>query len=414
MKSHPYLSRSLESKLSELFRHFPVVVVSGARQVGKSTLLTHLFPKFHRVVFDPVQDIEGARRDPDLFLQNRKTLVILDEIQYVPELVPAVKRYLEKDRRPGQFLITGSQQWNVMKLLAESLAGRAVFLDLDGLSLIELGHKPTKDNWLKSWLETQDPQILQKGSRFSSGLSIAERIWRGFFPEAQFLPKNLIPDFYAAYHRTYVERDIRQMGNISDLPLFGRFFRLCAALTAQETNYNDLGREFGVTPQTARRWVQLLKATFLWVEIPAYTQRTVKRISHSPKAYLADTGLACWSLAIPAPTSVTAHPSWGALFETAAVMEIRKRLRTLAVEPILYHWRSHGGAEVDLILEWNGTLYPIEMKASSHPGAYDARGLQAFRKTWPRKKIAPGLILSPSENFYQVADHEYVVPWDRV
>lgn len=226
------------------------------------------------------------------------------------------------------------------------------------------------------------------------------------------LPLNLLPDFHRAYQNTYIERDIRQIADISDLQLFSRFFRLCAALTAQEINHSELGRELGITPQTAGRWLDLLKATFQWSEIPAYSGNTLKRISNKSKGYISDTGLACWAQAISSPEVIPSHPLWGALFETAVVNEIRKQCRFMATPPHLYHWRSHGGAEVDLLLEWNGKIFPIEIKANSRPSRKDTRSLQSFRKTYPQLLIENGLVLAPSESSAKLSDQDYCLPWD--
>ncbi len=409
---HKYIPRLISQKLKELFAYFPVVIISGARQVGKSTLLEHTFPKIERVVFDPIVDIEGAKTDPDLFLRNRPAPIILDEIQYVPKLVPTIKRQLEKKRKNSQFLITGSQQWEVMRQLAESLAGRAVFIDLDGFNLLELARNKSKESWLEYWLKT--PKKVRKNSikQLELKYSLYEQIWRGFLPETYFLPKNLIADYLLAYERTYIERDIRLMAEISNLSLFSKFFRLCAALTAQEINFSELGRELGITPQTSTRWLELLKSTFQWLEIPAYSGNTIKRLSNKPKGYISDPGLACFALAISTPETLGGHPKWGSIFESAVVSEIKKQCRLLPSPPNLYHWRTHGGAEVDLILEIDNKFYPIEIKGKSHPTKSDASGIAAFRKTYPNLNIQKGLIIAASETFYDLADDLAVMPWN--
>lgn len=406
--SHPIYHRALQSKLQALFQNFPVVVISGARQVGKSTLLRLLWPQTPHVVFDPVLDIENARAEPDLFLNNRKPPLILDEIQYAPELVPSIKRRLEKNRAPGQYLLTGSQQWNVMKVLAESLAGRAAFLDLEGFHLAELAQKP-QANWLKKWLEQTSQNEF---SRLPLSRGSYEQVWRGFLPEIEFLPQDLIPSYFAGYQRTYIERDVRLLENISDLSEFSRFFRLCGALTGQEINYSQLGRDIGITPPTAKKWLQILQATFQWFETSAYSGNTVKRVSGKAKGYLTDTGLAAWSMAISSPEALASHPQWGAIFESAVINDIRKLSASLTVQPKFYHWRSHAGAEVDLILEWNGFFYPMEIKAKAHPSPSDASGLNAFRKTFPKLPLKPGLVIAPAESFYPLTEQDFVMPWD--
>lgn len=412
MSEKRYIFRSITAKLQDLFQHFPVVVLSGARQVGKSTLLEHTFPKIPRVIFDPIVDVENARSDPDLFLDNRLPPVILDEVQYAPELVPAIKRRLERDRRPGQYLLTGSQQWGVMKLLSESLAGRAVFLDLEGFSLAEVSQSLPGDFWLEAWMREPGAFISGRRDRLPLTRTVYEQIWRGFLPEAHFLPARLVSTFHEAYQKTYIERDVGYLAELSDVRLFSRFFRLCSALTAQEINRSQFGRELGVTPQTAGRWLNILHSTFQWFEIPPYSGNAIKRLSGKSKGYLGDTGMICNTQAIGTPDALGGHPLWGSLFETAVVCEIRKRSRMMDSPPNLYHWRSHGGGEVDLLLEWNGKFYPLEIKGKSHPTRADIRGIEAFRKTYPRLQIPAAGVIAPCESFSKISEDVHLFPWD--
>lgn len=278
--------------LQDLFANFAVVVVNGARQVGKTTLLRQLYPTLDYVVFDASLDLEQARSEPDLFLKNHPTPLILDEIQYAPELVASIKRAVDANAaRAGQFLLTGSQQWQVMASLAESLAGRVAFVELAGLSLSELTQTQaqTANNlWLARWMAAQERNEHEafvawsrSATRYSG--SLQEWLWRGFMPRAQTLELSLVPDFWAGYHRTYVERDARLAGEVGDWHDFGRFVRLMSALTAQEINHSQLGREIGVTPKTAQRWLRMMQATYQWFELPPFFANRIKRVSKSPK-----------------------------------------------------------------------------------------------------------------------------------
>ncbi len=408
-----FLPRFLSPRLQTLFRSFPVVVVSGARQVGKSTLLKHVFGDLgDLVVFDPVQDIGNARKDPDLFLDNHPAPAILDEIQYVPELVAALKRRVDQDRRPGQYLLTGFQQWHVMKSLAESLAGRAVFLDLEGFCLGELAGGDPAGTWLAGWLE--DPEHFMDHGRTPLALPYGpfELVWRGSLPDATQLPKDVLPDFWGAYFRTYVERDVRLLAEISDWHAFGQFVRVAAALSTQEINASHLGRELGITPQTARRWLDLLVGTFQWFEVPAYSGNVIKRVSGKSKGYLADTGLACWAQAITTPAALGGHPLWGPLFETFIAAELRKQMTLLSPPPRLHHWRSSAGAEVDFLLEANGRFFPIEVKARTRVSRTDTRGIRAFRDTYPALDVAPGLVIAPCERMERISETDFSLPWN--
>jgi len=408
-----YIKRILTDKLYKLAESFPVVVVSGARQVGKSTLLQNtLGMDAEIVVFDPVIDIENARQDPELFLNNHPPPLILDEIQYAPELVASIKRRIDLNRSPGQYILTGSQQWGVMKSMSESLAGRAVFLDLDSFCLLEISQSDSTMPWIARYLTAPDKFLATSQSRLAHETTLYEQLWRGFLPESQFLATEVIPDFLNAYQRTYIERDVRLLAEVSNLQLFGRFLQLVSALTAQEINHSQLGRELGLTPQTAQRWLDILKATFQWFEIPAYSGNLIKRVSTKPKGYIADTGLACSTQAISTPKAIGGHPLWGAIFETAVAAELRKQTAFLSPTPNFYHWRAYSGAEVDIILEYNGIFHPIEIKAKTNPSRRDTMGISAFRKRYSQIKIAKGLVIAPCSGIIQLSEYDYAIPWD--
>ncbi len=410
-----FLPRSAEQRLSALMKRLPAVVVTGARQVGKSTLLRHaLRDAADFVVFDPVVDVENARRDPELFLDNHRTPLVLDEVQYAPELLPSLERRIDRDRSPGRYVLTGSQQWGVLATVAESLAGRAAFLDLDGFSLRESLEATAEKHWLDAWLESPE-SVADRGVRRLGGeVALFERIGRGSLPEAHFLPLDTIPDFHLAYQRTYIERDARLLAEVADWQQFGMFVRLVAALTGQELNRSQLGREIGVSPRTAERWLGILRATFQWFEVPAYSGNTVKRVASKAKGYVADTGFACHALAISTPNAVASHPAWGALFETAVYAEIRKAVSLMWPRPFAHHWRTGAGAEIDLLLERDGTFFPIEVKGATRPSRGDPTGITAFRKTYPKLRVARGLVVTPCEKLEPLSESDWAMPWDAV
>lgn len=410
---HMYKNRLIKNRLKQLFKRFPVVVVSGARQVGKSTLLKHEFGKnVEIVVFDPITDIQNARRDPELFLRNNKTPLILDEIQYAPQLVPVIKRLIDEKRTAGQYILTGSQQWEVMKNLAESLAGRAVFIDMEGFSISESTEDIPAKSWLEKWLENPEKFISQTKQRHQSPISVFEQIWRGGLPEAQYIDEAYLADYFMSYIRTYIERDLRVFAEVQNVELFARFIRLAAALTAQEINFSQFGRELGITPQTSGRWLSMLQSTFQWSNIPAYSGNLIKRLSKKAKGYFNDTGIACFAQAISSPQALSGHPLWGSMFETAVVAEIRKLSAVLSSRPNLYHWRLNSGAEVDIILERDGFYYPIEIKAGQQPSRSDASNMDIFRKSYPKLKVKPGLVIAPTNEFIQLSATSYALPWD--
>lgn len=409
-----YKDRVITNKLVRLFKNFPVVAITGARQIGKSTLLEHVFPETEMVVFDPVVDIMDVRRDPDFFLDNHRSPLILDEIQFAPELVPAIKRRVDKVRKPGQYILTGSQQWAVMKNISESLAGRALFVDMDSFCLSEINECIPQQSWLERWMQGDIESFGQSHSRIECSRTLTEQLWRGWLPKTDQIDIDDIPTYYRSYLQTYIERDARLQADVSDWQQFGKFVQLAAALTSQEINYSQMGSKVGMSYKTVQRWLMVLKATFQWYEVPAFSSNTLKKIRGKSKGYIADTGLACSLNLISSYKALLGHPMIGAFFETAVVSEIRKMSYSMNTPPQMYHWRSYGGAEVDLILEMDGILFPIEIKLTSNPARRDTVGITAFRKTYPNQKIAPGLVICPCEKFMKISDQDYALPWDTL
>ncbi len=413
-----YKTRLLESKLRSYHDAFPCVVLVGARQVGKSTLIQHIFSgKAKSFVFDPVQDNHGARQDPDLFLRNNPPPLILDEIQYAPELVGAIKRSIDRDRRPGQFILTGSQQWGVIRRLAESLAGRAAILELHGFAICELAER-SDGGWLHYWLSTAPDARAAQSERAFRGFASAEqrpsvRIWRGAFPEPQTLPEDVVPGWFLGYASTYIQRDVRLMVEARDEARLADFFALCAALTAQEVNASQLGRDIGLAHTTSRRWLDVLRGTHQWFELPAYTRNAVKRVSQRAKGYLWDTGLACHFMRISSPEAVSGHPAFGALFETLVVGDCVRQAQYEKTVPAAWHYRCHSGAEVDLILERDGLLYPIEIKAASNPTPRDAYGIEVFQQEYG-KQATTGLLIHAGRDILRIADRCLAIPYDLI
>jgi len=407
-----YYSRHLEKKLIKLATQFKVVLLLGARQVGKSTLLGHCFPQLKHITFDPLVDDYGAKEDPVRFLNNFPAPIILDEIQYCQSLLSSIKRYVDQSDQKGQYLLTGSQNISVLKYAADSMAGRVGIMQLDSFTVDEIAQKP--QNFLQYYLE--DPQQFIK--KFSGLLplkhSLYEMIWRGTMPDTIEFSNDDIGNYFNSYIKTYIERDVRLLENIHNLTDFERFVRLSAALTAQEINYTQLGREIGISRLTAAKWLDILKHTYLWCEIPSYHRNTIKRISKKTKGFLFDTGIACYLQRVSSPDALSAHPMLGALFENFVSTNLLKLANTVSVPPIAYHWRTNSGAEVDLIFERDGKLYPIEIKCKSQISKHDIKGLKSFYETYPNQPIMPGVVISAGNECYEIDDNIFVVPWNAM
>lgn len=405
-----YKKRLLEEKLQQLGKAFPAIVLTGARQVGKSTLLKHLLPKAQHIVFDPTIDVSNARQDPELFLNHLQIPAILDEIQYAPELLSTIKRYIDENKTAGQYWITGSQNLNVLKNVSESLAGRAAVLSLYPMTLAERYNDATC--WIIYYLK--DPKKFLRQSLKRLKQPLASVIWKGGYPGLIAISEELQSDALRSYMSTYIERDVRLLSEVSDLQEFSRFVQLIANLTAQEIHFTQLGREIGISPKTAERWLNLLKSTYQWQELPAYSGNTIKRISTKGKGYFIDTALACHLMHITTVNALLGHPKLGALFETCVVNDILRQLPLLRGHPAVYHWRSHAGAEVDLLLEIDNVYYPIEIKCKTRPTKNDLRGIQAFRQTYPELTIAPGLIICAIEEVLPLGEDCFAVPFDLI
>lgn len=408
-----FKQRHLSSRIVEASKYFKVILVVGARQVGKSTLLNHLFPQVKTIVFDPDQDLFGARKDPDLFLSSFAGPLILDEVQYAPELLPALKRRVDQSQAKGQYFLTGSQNMSMLRNVAESMAGRVAVVHLENFTLQEtlgLGNQPV---WLQHYLENPDTFFMSGAAR-ATPYNLVETLWRGGFPGSSDMPSSQIPVFFQSYIQTYLQRDVRLMENIQQLAEFDRFLGLIASLTAQEINASQLGREIGISPQTARRWLDILAYSYQWAELFPYHGNAIKRLSGKKKGIIKDTGLACYLQRMPSPESLAVSPKLGHLFETWVINNLQQQSTALSMPPNIYHWRTGGGAEVDVVLEWNDQLYPIEVKCKSNVGKGDLSGMKAFRQTYDGLKVMPGLVIYAGTECYRLDDTTLALPWNFI
>jgi hypothetical protein len=405
-----YRNRWLETKIIDLLAHFPIVAILGARQTGKSTLVEHLpVSGLKTVVFDPVMDRFGALEDPDLFLQNQPEPLFLDEVQHAPEVLAALKRRVDADRRPGRHVISGSQNLAVLRSVSESLAGRVAVLRLLPLGTAEIEGRAGDPGFLWHWLF--EPGFEPGGWRCSPPRGVFQRLWRGGMPGLLDLPDRLVTDYFSSYVQTYVERDVRTAAEPESLRDFGRFFGLLAALTAGEVNHNQLGRDLGLSRGTAVKWGDIAAATYQWVEVPAWSRNAVKRISGKPKGYLTDPGLACFLQSVSSADALAAHPLAGQLFETWIALEVMKRRESWPVRPAVHHFRAHSGAEVDLVLELDGRLHPVEVKLGTNPTRADCRGFDGLAAACPGIEIGRKLVVAACEEVRRLREDTWAVPW---
>lgn len=389
MASGSYTPRSLAAAVRRAARTFPAVLVTGARQTGKTTLLRNQAgARFSYVSLERPDVRARAVADPEGFLTDAGTPLILDEIQYAPELLHYVKDRIDEDRRPGRWLLTGSQTFALMKGVSQSLAGRVAVLSLDPLSTAEAAGRADLPS-----VPALLSRVFGGGRRRGRGIAAlpdaADWLLRGGYPEPRLDRRVDRELWFSSYVQTYLERDVRDLVRVSDLEAFRQFLFLVAARTGQPLNLAELGAEIGISPPTARQWLSVLQTSQVVHLLPPFHRNLGKRIRKSPKLYVMDTGLATFLLGLHGRDAVLQGPSFGALMETAVVSEWVKAFRASGLQPPLSFWRTSDGHEVDLVIEYGGTTYGLEVKATASPNPGHASGLVRWaRAAGPATRVA--------------------------
>lgn len=332
------IERSAAKSLKQLAQGFPVVAVTGPRQAGKTTLVRTIYPEKPYVSLEDLDVRDLAMNDPRGFLAQYPDGAILDEVQRCPDLFSYLQSNVDNDKRPGRFVLAGSQQFGLLSGITQSLAGRVAMLSLLPFSLSELQNSQSAPDSLETLL------------------------FQGLYPPIY----DMKPDpahWYDNYIRTYVERDVRQLINVRDLNTFQRFVRMCAAHTGQLLNLSSLANDCGINHMTAKAWISVLEASYLVTLLPPHFNNFNKRLVKSPKLYFLDTGLAARLLGLQTPEQLALHPQRGALFETWVVSELLKARFNQALSSNLYFWRDHVGNEIDILIEQANRLIPVEAKS---------------------------------------------------
>lgn len=364
-----YIHRIMESKLNNLSEHFPVVIVCGARQVGKTTLLNRLKElsaneknkQIQYVTLDYPRIRNLAREDPELFLQQYRAPLIIDEIQYAPELLSYIKIYVDRSGQNGMYYLTGSQMFHMMHNVSESLAGRVGILSMYSLSRAEIEQRPST---------SFRPDRVPMTESDDTITDLFEKIYRGGMPRMITDKDLLAEDYFGAYMQTYLERDIRDLVHIKEEGRFLKFLSCTAARTSQEVNLADLAKDVEIDRKTADSWLSILVSSGLVYLLPPYSGNTIKRIVKRPKLYFMDTGLACYLSMWNNPRALELSAMAGAMFENYVISEIIKGYANQGIDARsrLCYYRDNNGMEIDLIILENGRLYPVEIKKSADPG----------------------------------------------
>jgi predicted AAA+ superfamily ATPase len=385
------IPRTLQPALRALARKFPIVTVTGPRQAGKTTLCRATFPDKRYVSLEAPDVREYAARDPRAFLGEIRDGAILDEVQHVPDLLSYLQVEVDAHPHRGRFILTGSANFALLQTISQSLAGRTALLNLLPLALDE----------------------LRQSSR--PPVDLFDVLWRGAYPAI--FDRDLEPaDWFPSYVGTYVERDVRQVLNVTDLAAFQAFLRLCAGRVGQLLNLSALGADAGITHGTARAWISVLEASFIVTRLPPYHASVTSRLVKTPKLHFFDSGLACYLLGIRTADQLRHHPLRGALFETWAVAEIFKARAHRGEPPSMSFFRDRKGAEVDIVVERGDALLAVETKSGQTIAADFFAGLAAFtrllRSMRHPPKVRPILIYGGAAA--QRRSDAEVLPWSAM
>jgi len=389
-----YRRRTLEAFMTTAARQFPVLLVTGARQVGKTTFLRHLsrVGRTYISLDDPLVT-SLARKDPSLFFQRFPPPVLVDEIQYAPQLLPYIKMEVDRNRVPGSFWLTGSQPFHLMKGVSESLAGRVGVVHLLGLSRREWAGRSRES---RPFLPT--PAEIRLRSRMGEKLPLKELyrlIWRGAYP-AIALNSEVDRDlFYGSYVQTYLQRDIRDLARVGDEMAFLRFLRAAAARTGRLLNLSDLARDADVAVNTAKNWLSILQTSGIAYLLEPYHTNITKRLVKTPKLYFLDTGLCAYLTEWSSPETLEAGAMSGAILETWIVVELLKGYWHNGRRAPFYYYRDKDRTEIDLLIVQDGTAYPLEFKKTASPGRDDVRHFQVLEKR--KMPVGPGGIICLTE-----------------
>ena len=374
------LPRSAHARLLTLARGFPVVVVTGPRQSGKTTLVRAAFPQLPYCSLEDPDVRERALRDGRGFLQAYPQGAVFDEVQRAPELLSYLQTAVDATGQPGRWVLTGSQNLLLSATVSQSLAGRAGFMELLPLAWHELPPADRAATALDDWL------------------------LRGGYPALWQRPV-AAGDWLSSYLASYVERDVRQISRVVDLMQFQRFVRMMAARAGQLLNLNAVANDLGVAQTTARDWLAVLEASYISFRLPPYHTNFGKRLVKTPKLYFHDTGLAAWLLGITDARTMQVHPMRGALFENMLVVEYLKHCRNGGLANGLYFWRDNIGNEVDLLIERAGELWPVEMKSGATFQPAWLRSLQTWQRHAQAARQGEALLISatPGSGWHQGA-----------
>lgn len=360
-----YINRHSEIIIRQMISMFKVILVTGPRQVGKTTLLKHIFgDSYTYVTLDDINELEVAKSDPKLFFINNPGKIIIDEVQNAPELFVEIKRIVDRTEEFGTIILTGSQTFSLMENVSESLAGRIGIFELNGLSLREIRGDDFTDPVIPN------NYYLNSRRKKTSALELWNIIHKGSMPELYKNEKMSPKLYYSSYVKTYIERDVRMIVNVKDLSIFSKFMIALAARTGQLINYSTISNELGVDTKTVKSWVGVLQTSGIVYLVEPFSNNQLTRAIKTPMLYFMDTGLVCYLLKWLTPETLMNGAMSGSILETFVISEIIKSFKNQGIINVpIYFYRDKDMREIDIIIEDSGILYPIEIKKNANPKA---------------------------------------------
>ena len=401
-----YISRNLESVVSQVTKEYPVVLVTGPRQVGKTTMLQKLMEGTGRgyVSLDDLNERSIAKSDPELFLQLHKPPVLIDEVQYAPELFTYIKIHVDKEHEAGAFWLTGSQVFKLMRGVQESLAGRVAVLSLTSLLQAEMEGGTMEPFSI-------DLEALSTGGKDrkpADTRDIFERIYKGSMPAIVSGANSNPQIFYSSYLSTYIERDVKELSDAIDSLKFLHFITAVAARCGQMLNVADIARDADINQKQAKDWLGILETLGIIFYLHPYSNNLLKRLVKTPKLYFYDTGLVCYLTKWSSAETLESGAMNGAVLENYVVAEIRKTYLNSGREPYMYYYRDKDSKEIDIVLEHDGVLNPIEIKKTSNPGTELVKVFELLDKSsTPRSK---GAVICMKMGLSAIDRDNYIVP----
>lgn len=395
----------MKSVIIDLTKEYSCILVTGPRQVGKSTLLEHIDSGRQRVTLDDPQERALAQNDPEMFLKIHKTPILIDEVQYAPQLFSFIKIAIDNGAEPGSFWLTGSQSYKLMNLAQESLAGRIAILNLSTLSQHELFSNTPLTPFEVS---LENLELRAKSNTPADVNEIFERIWKGGMPglaSGKYTNRDI---YYSSYLQTYISRDVREEVTLKDSTQFVDFIRAVACRVGQELNIHSIAVDVDVSDETAKRWLAVLEKSEIIFYLHPYSNNLLKRVIKSPKMYFFDTGLVCYLTKYSSPEILLSSSINGAILENYIVAEIKKSYMNCGKEAYMYYFRDKQQHEIDLILETNGKLHPIEIKKSSNPNLSMIKNFDIIKK--PEITVGQGAIICMKDNLTALNKDTLIVP----